>query len=263
MEEGPKGTKERKMTMTEWARNEIERAIEKNNDDDYGNACRRSALKAFESLMGDNHSGFSFEVTKQILERLMKDLPLAPITSKNDFDKQGQCKRMFSLFMHGKKGHETFTDNRRAMCIDESGGYYASDITTEVADTLWPIKLPYWPTLRKYEFKVKKGKIESVTTPDGECYGAAELAMMFAGDKWLKGAKAAPDLATVKAELEGMFDVSVNYAKKVDLHADGSESEDAVCLISIDGPLGPRIEILERDGKLIDYDTKKGVKGIW
>ena len=100
------------MSQREWARNEIEIAMKRENPEyiqmsefnkkvsdfldrmqisndkrpkrfrnpfDYGCACYESAFKAFSSLCEDGHSGMSFGFTKNILERLMEGRPLTPI----------------------------------------------------------------------------------------------------------------------------------------------------------------------------------------
>ena len=77
------------MTTEEWAEKEIEIACKKENPNwdgksfDYGCACYQSALKAYKSLCEDDHSGFSFGLTKNILIRLMNGLPLKPIIIKS------------------------------------------------------------------------------------------------------------------------------------------------------------------------------------
>ena len=77
------------MTTNEWAEREIEIACKKENPNwdgksfDYGCACYQSALKAYKSLCEDEHSGFSFGLTKNILIRLMDGLPLMPITDED------------------------------------------------------------------------------------------------------------------------------------------------------------------------------------
>ena len=79
------------MTRTEWAEKEIEAARNREREGtdgdcwDYGCACYDSALKAYKSLMEDGHSGMSFSLTKEILIKLMNDIPLSPITD-DDFD---------------------------------------------------------------------------------------------------------------------------------------------------------------------------------
>lgn len=96
----------------EWANREVELAcskLEKGNDfeKDYLAPCYRSALKAYESLMADNHSGASLELTTSILLRLLGGKPLTPIEDADgiwellcmhDKEEVYQCKRMTSLF---------------------------------------------------------------------------------------------------------------------------------------------------------------------
>lgn len=73
------------MSLLEWAKKEVEIASKRergNNPEDkwdYGVACYESALKAFESLLGDGHSGMSIGFTKNILNRLIDGKPLTPI----------------------------------------------------------------------------------------------------------------------------------------------------------------------------------------
>ena len=78
------------MNLIEWAKNEVGLACKRENPDrkagewDYGCACYESALKAFESLTDDNHSGCSISFTKNILDRLIEWLPLTPIENTPD-----------------------------------------------------------------------------------------------------------------------------------------------------------------------------------
>ena len=77
------------MNMIDWAKREIAIACKKENPDwdgksfDYGCSCYQSALKAYESLCNDDHSGYSFSITKNILIRLMEGRPLTPITDED------------------------------------------------------------------------------------------------------------------------------------------------------------------------------------
>ena len=65
------------MSLKEWAKREVEIACKKENPNwdgksfDYGCACYQSALKAYQSLCEDEHSGMSFNITKNILIRLI------------------------------------------------------------------------------------------------------------------------------------------------------------------------------------------------
>ena len=73
------------MSMIKWAENEVRIACERENPNrkegefDYGCACYESALKAYKCLCEDGHSGLSFSITRQILNRLMEGKPLTPI----------------------------------------------------------------------------------------------------------------------------------------------------------------------------------------
>ena len=67
------------MSMLNWAKREVEIACKRENPDrkegefDYGCACYESALKAFDSLCQDEHSGFSIKMTEaDCVAELMK-----------------------------------------------------------------------------------------------------------------------------------------------------------------------------------------------
>ena len=78
------------MNMKEWAELEVEIAKKRERGDapedefDYGCACYDSALKAFNSLCEDGHSGMSIGFTKAILNRLIDGKPLVPIEDTED-----------------------------------------------------------------------------------------------------------------------------------------------------------------------------------
>ena len=84
---------EEKSSMELWAEEEVRLACVNERLDpdsspegewDYGCACYESALKAFKSLLGDGHSGFSIGMTKHILVRLIDGRPLTPIVESMD-----------------------------------------------------------------------------------------------------------------------------------------------------------------------------------
>lgn len=159
------------MSMTEWAKNEIEIACkrergDKNPDEwDYGCACYESAYKAFLSLMDDEHSGFSIGVAKSILNRLIDGKPLSPIEDTPDiwdddaiceFDNctTYQCKRMSSLFKDVyKDGTVKYHDVNRFYCCDRDNhnvcGWYNGFIS-RLLDTLFPIAMPYNPASKPW-----------------------------------------------------------------------------------------------------------------
>lgn len=168
------------MSMTDWAKREIELACKHENPDwdgkefDYGCACYQSALKAYESLMKDGHSGMSFSFTKNILIRLMDGLPLRPITDEDFFDNRGevicleteeelrkrglkshtQCPRMSSLFREETlDGKVSYSDVDRYYCIDihNPNVTYSNGTASRIISEMFPIKMPYYPKKGKYK----------------------------------------------------------------------------------------------------------------
>lgn len=153
------------MSMLEWAKREVEIACKRENPDkkegefDYGCACYESALKAFESLCEDGHSGMSIGFTKNILNRLIDGKPLTPIEDTDDvWSKRHrskdlpyvtfQCKRMSSLFKNVyNDGHVEYTDVDRYYCkdIDNPIVSYTSGLVTRIVDEMFPITMPYSP----------------------------------------------------------------------------------------------------------------------
>ena len=168
------------MTMTSWAENEIKIACKRENPDwdgksfDYGCACYQSALKAYKSLLEDEHSGFSFNLTRHVLERLMRCLPLTPITdedfkdcndiqSSEDLRKENlasekQCPRMSSLFRYESiDGTITYHDVDRVQCIhigDDSVSHFG--LVSKIIDELYPITMPYYPPTQPYKIFIEE-----------------------------------------------------------------------------------------------------------
>ena len=170
------------MNMSDWAEQEARIACKKenpkydfdSNEFDYGCSCYKSALKAYKSLMEDVHSGMSFGFTKNILIRLMEDLPLTPITDEDFFSVERgteefpaesedylrerglksdlQCPRMFSLFRtETLDGKVSYHDNDRAYCINIENERNTYHSWTGWFDEMFPITMPYMPKLGKYK----------------------------------------------------------------------------------------------------------------
>lgn len=156
------------MSMSDWAKREVEIACarekqvsKEENEWDYGCACYESALKAFDSLCEDNHSGFSIHLTKSILDRLIDGKPLTPIEDTEDVwndisdisDVRGeknkyQCKRMSSLFKDVyADGTVKYSDVNRIICVDyhDSKNTWFNGKVCNVIDELLPIVMPYMP----------------------------------------------------------------------------------------------------------------------
>ena len=161
-----------------WAEQECRLACKKENpnfdfdsdDFDSGCSCYKSALKAYKSLVEDEHSGMSFSFTRDILERLMRHEPLTPITdddfkggsliySDEDLASMGlkseiQCPRMSSLFRKETvDGKVTYCDVNRAYSINvenPSDTFYCGR-ETNIVDEMFPIKMPYLPEKEEYK----------------------------------------------------------------------------------------------------------------
>lgn len=159
------------MNMKDWAKREVEIACKHENPDrkegkfDYGCACYESALKAFNSLLEDGHSGFSIGLTKHILNRLIDGKPLVPIEDTDDIweecgwssdDKTThyQCKRMSSLFKDVyQDGSVKYSDVNRVVGInlDNPNAGWSSRITRDIVEELFPLTMPYMPSDKPYK----------------------------------------------------------------------------------------------------------------
>lgn len=155
--------------MSSWAAREVEIACAREramSDDpesewDYGCACYKSALKAFNSLCSDGHSGMSIGFTKSILNRLIDGKPLTPIEDTSEVwsdisDRSGhlgevenyQCKRMSSLFKYVyADGTVKYRDVGSHYCVNINNPYctYHSGLVQRIIDEMFPITLPYMP----------------------------------------------------------------------------------------------------------------------
>ena len=157
------------MSMQTWAEKEVEIACKRergcngtpDGEWDYGCACYDSALKAYKSLMGDGHSGFSIGMTKHILNRLIDGKPLTPIEDTpdiwNDLSRFGdgddrytsyQCTRMSSLFKYvyadGTVKYKDI-DSCYGVDINNPNCTFTTGLVTKIIDELFPITMPYSP----------------------------------------------------------------------------------------------------------------------
>lgn len=153
------------MDMLEWVKNEVELACKRENPNrkdgefDYGCACYESALKAFESLYNDEHSGCSIIFTKNILNRLIDGKPLTPITDNDDewidvteqfnyseeINKKYRSKRLLSLFKYVyDDGSIKYKDTNRTICISNNENTpYRSSFVNRLINEILPISFPY------------------------------------------------------------------------------------------------------------------------
>lgn len=156
------------MNMIEWAENEIKIACSKDAAKDeemckvYTSACYESALKAYKAMAEDDHSGMSWRITANILERLIRELPLTPIEDTNDIwsskhivihedCKSYQCERRSCFWKDVyDDGHIEYHDTDRIACTDinNPGVCYTSGHIREIVEEhpeIGKITMPYYP----------------------------------------------------------------------------------------------------------------------
>lgn len=150
--------------MINWAKKEVELACKRENPNrkdgefDYGCACYESALKAFQSLLEDEHSRFSIGITKHILNRLIDGKVLTPIEDTPDvweeisscgdeIVEEYQCKRMSALFKKVySDGTIKYDDVNRDVCISINDGLsFKNGFISNIIDEMYPITMPYFP----------------------------------------------------------------------------------------------------------------------
>ena len=186
------------MSMSEWAKREIEILKSKNPPDeecgfDYVGECCDSAMRAFESLMNDGHSGMLIGITKNILMKLIEGEALTPIedtpdvwsdiVDRHDGKVTYQCERMSSLFKDVyDDGRVEYRDVDRARGCDiyNESYYYSNGLISRYINEKYPITMPYTPPSKPYvmyseEFLVDPDKGDYDTkgfyyliTPEGE-----------------------------------------------------------------------------------------------
>lgn len=170
----------------DWAEHEVKLACER--EFEYGIACYQSALKAYQSLIDDEHSGASIRFTKMILNRLIDGSPLTPIEDTDDVwsevvwcsgdFKTYQCKRMSSLFKYVyPDGRIKYSDvNRvRGRTVGEEV-LFSSKLCSDIVEEIYPLKLPYCGEYRYYIvnteevlFDSKNGDFDTVHIKNIEC----------------------------------------------------------------------------------------------
>lgn len=185
-----------------WQETEIRLACERElefdtSDAQYGVMCYHSALRAYQCLARDGHSGSSIAITKGILNRLLDGKCLTPIEDTEDVweeisyttdgtekaSRHYQCKRMSALFKDvAPDGTVTYSDVSRVNCInvDSPNVPYHNGLATQLIDKIFPITMPYFPAAKKVtvvrdEFLVdpKNGEYDTVAflyliAPDGK-----------------------------------------------------------------------------------------------
>lgn len=152
------------MSIDIWAKREVElaknEALKSGSDNcsaHYICECLNSALKAFNSLIEDGHSGASVEQTLMFLQRLVHRLPLTPIDEdttwvKSNVSESGtityQCARMTSLFKDvDREGNITYSDVHRVVCVNKDDPHahvWYNGFVSKIINSIYPIKFPYY-----------------------------------------------------------------------------------------------------------------------
>lgn len=149
----------------------------------YCKSCYESALKAYQTLEDDGHSGMSWGITRSILIRMLYDLPLKPITEDDKFttwsfdDKTEICERYSGLSRtKNENGEWMYSDIHR---YSTSNGF-SNGLGHKILNEMFPITLPYFPSVKKYHIEVEDFSttgeigcfdtvaIYSIKTPEGE-----------------------------------------------------------------------------------------------
>lgn len=154
------------MSIDVWAKKEVELAMNeaiKSGSDTcsthYTCECLKSALKAFNSLLEDGHSGASVKQTLMFLQRLVRRLPLTPIDEDTTWVKSNvsgsgkttyRCARMSGLFKDvDREGNITYTDVHRVVCVnkdDVQAPVWYNGFVSRIVNSIYPIKFPYYPS---------------------------------------------------------------------------------------------------------------------
>lgn len=158
----------KKSNAESWSEREIKIFKEDIEEDcEYVSACCDSALKAYESLCEDGHSGYSIGITKTVLDNLIDMRPLTPIDDTDDIwnelidfptkdgvEKAYQCKRMSSLFKDVySDGTVKYSDVDRVICvnINDNNDRYTMGFIRNIINEVYPITMPYTPTKTPFE----------------------------------------------------------------------------------------------------------------
>ena len=174
------------MTMTEFMEKEIE--IYKQKHYSFQGRCADTALKAYMLIKESGHSDLGSGIVVDLLTRMLKELPLTPITDEDfpdaivliggdgylrdhNLEYSIPCRRMDSLYKEKTlDGKVSYTDTNRFVCYDEKDPKFAyiCNKGERVVDKMFPITMPYYPPTKKYVVMFRGSKPIWVETPEGE-----------------------------------------------------------------------------------------------
>ena len=155
-----------------WAQNEVENLIA-HTKNEYIAECAKSALRAYNSVYRDGHSGNSIGIMRVMLNDLIRTRPLTPLTGEDDEwsecgmdDVSGvktfQNKRYCALFKDvSPDGTVKYNDVDRFVCFNSSNpnvpftnGFVA--ITVAAMDGIPQIEFPYTPLENPMRIEVEE-----------------------------------------------------------------------------------------------------------
>ena len=164
------------MTTEQWAKNEVAIAMDKERKAaekegtvgiGYANACYQSALKAYQCMCEDDHSGMSWSITANILIRLLREAPLTAIeededcwTSKESLTGEDQCLRRFSLFRKKMPDGTYKYHDIELVCTCYAKKDHFCTCTSRKGDLIAEmffgplIKFPYYPPHDRYQVRM-------------------------------------------------------------------------------------------------------------
>lgn len=182
------------MGAYERAKREIELACKRENPDwdgksfDYGCSCYQNALDAFKVICDAGHSGFSYGLTKNILIKLLNDVPLSPILENDDSwvdvadfhgpdskERTFQNARRSSLFKNiDENGVVSYSDVDRVVAIDAKGHGWHNGMISKIVNEMFPIAFPYMPACEPYKVYMEE-YLDKSYEGDGGDYNAIEI----------------------------------------------------------------------------------------
>ena len=151
------------MERKSWAENEVEIFLneckrENVGDYEYIEAVLNAALKVYNVLVEQGHSGLSYHYTCDVLKNLLDRKPLTSITgddaewgdkeTRYDGTVCQQNKRRTALFKHTlPDGSIRYSDIDRVRSAEIGTNDYCwcSGLATRIVDEMFPITFPYFP----------------------------------------------------------------------------------------------------------------------
>lgn len=161
-------------STTERVRKEVEYAIECERKEagdlndysfiDYIIECYRSALRAYETMAVDGHSGMSWGLTRQIFGRLAEGKPLKRLNSYHDRVEEWEERSEWAFddevvfsntrypslsYLRGVNGKELYHDTDRWVFeeVDRPNIPWYNEFLATYLDEKFPIQFPYWPIM--------------------------------------------------------------------------------------------------------------------